>query len=184
MRGLIFQKLIYLVVVFMAVNFAGCSSKGGEKPATEADSAATSTRSVTTEKGASTGVDDNANVDGSNLGSNESVSMPSQNIVYFDYDKSDIKAEFKSVLEEHAAYLAANPNVHVRLEGHADERGSREYNLALGENRANATKRTLGILGISESRFTILSYGEEKPTKLGHDEGSWQYNRRVEIIYP
>jgi peptidoglycan-associated lipoprotein len=79
--------------------------------------------------------------------------------------------------------MAANPNVVVTLEGHADERGSREYNLALGERRAESVRRQMAILGASGSQFRVVSYGEERPAIDGHDEYAWSQNRRVEIIY-
>lgn len=110
--------------------------------------------------------------------------IPTNTIIYFDYNQASVNLENRELLEEHAAYLISHPNVNIRLEGHADERGSREYNLALGEMRAKATKRLLSILGVDERRITVLSYGEEKPTEFGHSEMSWQANRRVEIIYP
>ena len=111
-------------------------------------------------------------------------SIPTERIIYFDFDKSEIRFNDRLVLEQHAAYLASNPQVSVRLEGHADERGSREYNLALGERRALSAKRVLNILGVDNYRINTLSYGEEMPLEYGHSETSWQRNRRVEIIYP
>lgn len=110
--------------------------------------------------------------------------IPAERIIYFDYDKSDIRFNDRLVLEQHAAYLAAHPQIGIRLEGHADERGSREYNLALGERRALATKRVLNILGVDHYKINTLSYGEEMPLEYGHAERSWQRNRRVEIVYP
>lgn len=104
-------------------------------------------------------------------------------IVYFDLDSSEIRAEDRSVVEAHAAYLAARPQARLRLEGHADERGSREYNIALGERRINAVSQLMGLLGVSEEQLTSVSYGEERPAALGHDESAWQLNRRVELQY-
>jgi len=104
-------------------------------------------------------------------------------IIYFDYDSSDIRSEYRPAIEAHAGYLAANSGVIVTLEGHADERGSREYNLALGERRAQSVKRQLVLLGASAGQIRLVSYGEERPAVDGHDEASWQQNRRVEILY-
>jgi peptidoglycan-associated lipoprotein len=104
-------------------------------------------------------------------------------IIYFDYDSSDIRSEYRPAIEAHAGYLATNPNVIITLEGHADERGSREYNLALGERRAQSVKRQMVLLGASAGQIRLVSYGEERPAVEGHDESSWQQNRRVEIIY-
>jgi len=104
-------------------------------------------------------------------------------IIYFEYDSSDIKFEDRATVEAHAAYLVANPNTNMTLEGHADERGSREYNLALGERRAQTVKRQMTLLGASPGQIRTVSYGEERPAIDNHDEYSWSQNRRVEIIY-
>ncbi len=104
-------------------------------------------------------------------------------IIYFEYDSSDVKFEDRATVEAHAAYLIANPNTNMTLEGHADERGSREYNLALGERRAQTVKRQMTLLGASPSQIRTVSYGEERPAIDNHDEYSWSQNRRVEIIY-
>lgn len=114
---------------------------------------------------------------------NDPSSQLSVRIIYFAYDSADVRPEFRPAIEAHAKYLAANPNVIVTLEGHADERGSREYNLALGENRANSVKRQLSLLGASAGQIRTVSYGEERPAADGHDESAWSQNRRVVIIY-
>jgi peptidoglycan-associated lipoprotein len=102
---------------------------------------------------------------------------------YFDFDKSDLKPESRMPLLAHAAYLAANPTMKVTLQGYCDERGTREYNLALGERRAKAVERFLVINGVSRDQITVISYGEEKPVALGHNEAAWAKNRRVVIVY-
>ena len=104
-------------------------------------------------------------------------------IIYFEYDSSEILPEYRATVEAHAAYLAANQSVVITLEGHADERGSREYNLALGERRAESVSRQMSLLGASGSQFRVVSYGEERPAVDGHDDYAWSQNRRVEIIY-
>lgn len=104
-------------------------------------------------------------------------------IIYFEYDSSDIQSEYRETVEAHAAYLVANPNTIVTLEGHADERGSREYNLALGERRAHTVKRQMTLLGASPDQIPTVSYGEERPAIDDHDDYSWSQNRRVEILY-
>ncbi|MCU0761587.1 MAG: peptidoglycan-associated lipoprotein Pal [Hydrogenophaga sp.] len=104
-------------------------------------------------------------------------------IVYFDYDSFEIRAEFTTALEANAAFLKANPSRRVALEGHTDERGGREYNLALGQKRAEAVRRALQLLGVSESQMEAVSFGEEKPAAFGLDEESYAQNRRVEITY-
>ena len=103
--------------------------------------------------------------------------------VYFAFDSSAVDAENRAIVEAHAAYLAANKNIKVVLEGHTDERGTREYNLALGERRAQAVERMVKALGVSADRVKNTSYGEEKALAMDHTEAAWALNRRVEIIY-
>lgn len=110
-------------------------------------------------------------------------SLLAKRVVYFDFDKSEIKDEFRDIIAAHAAYLATHPNASITLEGHCDERGTREYNIALGERRANAVQRMLTLQGASASQINTISYGEERPALLGHDESSWAMNRRAEFIY-
>lgn len=110
-------------------------------------------------------------------------SLLANRVVYFDFDKSDIKSEFTDTIRAHAEYLAAHPNVSITLEGHCDERGTREYNIALGERRANAVMRMLTLQGVSANQIRTVSYGEERPAALGHDESAWSLNRRAEFIY-
>lgn len=107
----------------------------------------------------------------------------SNRVVYFDYDSASVRSEDISTLEAHAAYLAENPNITVRVEGHTDDRGSREYNLALGERRALSIRQLLMLQGASIDQFQVSSYGEERPAMEGMDESAWTLNRRVEIIY-
>ena len=99
-------------------------------------------------------------------------------IVYFDFDRSDIKPEFEAAISTNAEKLMANPGQSVVIEGHADERGTNEYNLALGERRAQAVRDALIAAGVSDSQLTTVSYGEEKPVAMGSDEESWAQNRR------
>lgn len=110
-------------------------------------------------------------------------SLLSERLVYFDFDRDEVKAEFMAMLEEHAAYLAANPGAELRLEGHTDERGTREYNLGLGERRAKAVERVLTLNGASDDQVEIISYGEEMPVAFGQNEEAWAQNRRVELVY-
>jgi peptidoglycan-associated lipoprotein len=103
--------------------------------------------------------------------------------VYFDFDSSEIKGDGTDIVAAHAKYLAARPATRVRLEGHTDERGSREYNIGLGERRAQAVRRALLLQGASDAQISTVSYGEERPAVAGHDEAAWAKNRRVEIVY-
>ncbi len=104
--------------------------------------------------------------------------------IYFDLDSFVIKDEFRPVVEAHAAFMKRNPGRKVVLEGNTDERGSREYNLALGQKRAEAVKSTLKVLGVPENQLEAISYGEERPKATGHDEAAWAENRRADISYP
>ncbi len=104
-------------------------------------------------------------------------------IVFFDYDSYSIKPEFQTLIEAHARFLKAGGSRHVVVEGHTDERGGREYNLALGQRRAEAVRRSLGLLGINDSQVEAVSFGKEKPAAMGSDESAWSQNRRAEIAY-
>ena len=104
-------------------------------------------------------------------------------IVYFDYDSYVLKPEFLSVIEVHARFLKTDGRNRVSIEGHTDERGGREYNLALGQRRSEAVRRALGLLGITDSRIEAISFSEEKPARPGHEETAWSRNRRAEIVY-
>lgn len=104
-------------------------------------------------------------------------------VVYFDFDQSRIKAEYRDIIAAHATYLSANGGARVTLEGHADERGTREYNLGLGERRGNAVADVMDAQGASSSQLSVVSYGEERPVANCSDESCWSRNRRVEIIY-
>lgn len=108
---------------------------------------------------------------------------PDKLLVKFEYDSSALDGESRGIIEQHAAYLAAHPNTKIRLAGYADERGTREYNLALGERRSGSVERILRVLGINGDRLAKVSYGEEQPLAMGHDETSWKVNRRVEFVY-
>jgi peptidoglycan-associated lipoprotein len=104
-------------------------------------------------------------------------------IVYFDYDSYVVKPEFQTLIETHARFLRANGNRQVVIEGHTDERGGREYNLALGQRRSEAVRRALGLLGVPDNRIEAVSFGKEKPAAQGADESAWSRNRRAEIAY-
>lgn len=103
-------------------------------------------------------------------------------LIYFDFDRSDIRPEYRDLVSEHASLLADSPGQKVRLEGHADERGSREYNIGLGERRAQAVRQAMMLRGVQSSQIQTLSYGEERPQDPGKGEFAWSKNRRVEII--
>jgi len=107
----------------------------------------------------------------------------SRSTIYFVYDSSDVQPDFIPVINAHAAYLVAHPNQKLTMEGHADERGSPEYNIALGDQRAKAVAALMKARGVSDGQLTLVSYGEEKPAVFGSDESAWERNRRVELSY-
>ena len=107
----------------------------------------------------------------------------SQRSVYFDFDSNLVKDQYRPLVTAHARYLQQNPGAKMRIEGNADERGSREYNLALGQRRAEAVKQMMQLLGARADQIEPVSFGEEKPKATGHDEASWAENRRGDIVY-
>lgn len=102
---------------------------------------------------------------------------------YFEFDESEILPADRPILEAHAKYLSENPSASVTLEGHADERGTREYNMGLGERRATSVRQFMTLLGAAGQQVRTISYGEERPAAMGHNEEAWALNRRVELIY-
>jgi peptidoglycan-associated lipoprotein len=129
-----------------------------------------------------------ANAANANAGADEETAGPqggllATRLIYFDFDSSEIKGQGTDVVAAHAKYLASNSGARVRLEGHTDERGSREYNIGLGERRAQAVRRALLLQGANDAQISTVSYGEERPAAPGHDEAAWAKNRRVEIVY-
>jgi len=111
------------------------------------------------------------------------AAIQQKNIVYFDYDSSEIRSEYVPLVAAHAQYLVKYPTARVRLEGHTDERGSREYNIGLGERRAQTVRRALLAQGVAEAQITTVSYGEERPAVEGSDEAAYGQNRRVELVH-
>jgi peptidoglycan-associated lipoprotein len=103
--------------------------------------------------------------------------------VFFDFDDYTVKPEFESLLKQHAQYLISHPARHVRIQGNTDERGTSEYNLALGQRRSEAVRRELVLFGVPESQLEAVSFGKEKPVATGHDEASWSQNRRADLAY-
>lgn len=110
-------------------------------------------------------------------------SLLSKRVIYFDFDKSTVRPEFRGIVAAHAAYAASSGTARMTLEGHADERGTREYNLGLGERRGNAVSGLMSAQGARGDQLTVVSYGEERPTCRVSDEDCWSMNRRVEIVY-
>jgi peptidoglycan-associated lipoprotein len=125
----------------------------------------------------------NAGATGDAQGGGASAPAGAARLIYFDFDSSEIRPEFVSVISAHAHALARNASVRVRLEGHTDERGSPEYNIGLGERRAQAVRRALMLQGVTDAQVATVSYGEERPAVPGQGEEAWAKNRRVEFIY-
>lgn len=108
---------------------------------------------------------------------------PLERVIYFDYDQAELRPEYLDIVAQHGRFLAENPNGRVRLEGHTDERGTREYNIALGEARAKTIARMLQLQGVNAAQLRTVSYGEELPVDDAHNNDAWAKNRRVNIIY-
>ena len=177
------QRCVNRLVTVLAVAATLAVGACGSKPPKPAPPAAPTEVPGAQSEGANA-----ANAAGAGLGSQEEVGGPqagllANRIVYFDFDSAVIKGQGIDVVAAHAKYLAANPQARVRLEGNTDERGSREYNIGLGDRRAQSVRRSLLLQGVSEGQLTMVSYGEERPADPGHDEAAWAKNRRVEIVY-
>ena len=114
---------------------------------------------------------------------NDPNNILSKRSVYYDFDKSDIKPEFNALVEAHARYLRDNSGARMTIEGNCDERGSREYNVALGQRRSEVVKKAMTLLGAREQQIESVSFGEEKPKASGHDESAWSQNRRSDVVY-
>ena len=177
----------HVLIILMIGLFSACTTTKDDP-----GSATVEEKSATTAGDGSRSGQDGTNARSFGTGADGATSMTalddpqsplSVRIIYFDYDSSDIQSQFRDTIEAHSAFLIANPNVIVALEGHADERGSREYNLALGERRSQTVKRHMALLGVPSSQIRATSYGEERPVSEEHDDFAWSQNRRVEIIY-
>ena len=116
-------------------------------------------------------------------GTSAATGVLAKRVIYFDFDKSEIKPEFADLVSAHARNLTSHPNLKLKLEGNTDERGTREYNIGLGERRAQAVRRALMLQGVAESQLTTVSFGAEMPAAEGDDEAAWAQNRRVELVY-
>jgi peptidoglycan-associated lipoprotein len=175
-----------MIVAISVVLLAACGTTGSKRASTGG-----ADRGVTEVEvgggGTAGGGAESMGIQGSGEFAGERLDDPSsilaKRVIYFDFDSSDIKDEYRDIIKAHATYLANHPNASIVLEGHADERGSREYNIGLGERRAKAVSRFLTLQGASSSQVETISYGEERPVAFGHDESSWKLNRRVEIVY-
>ena len=175
------NKNLMIVLIFSAFLFACESTPEKADDAVAVEDQGTSLSDADDSEAQAYGTEDDDLSAMSSL--DDPTSLLSVRIIYFEYDSSDVKSEDRTTVEAHAAYLVENPSTIITLEGHADERGSREYNLALGERRAQTVQRQMTLIGASPDQIRTVSYGEEKPAIDDHDEYSWSQNRRVEIIY-
>jgi peptidoglycan-associated lipoprotein len=160
-----------LTAAILAIALAGCTKKPPKDTPPPPLNGSEATTGTTT--------DNNAAAPGSQA---DFVAKVVSDRIFFDTDSSDVDAEDQTTLRSQAAWLAQYPRVRATIEGHADERGTREYNIALGERRANSTKNALAALGVDAGRLTVISYGKEKPDALGSDEASWAKNRRAVTV--
>lgn len=172
-----------LLTIFAALMFvAACETAPDETAGAGGTGGVTDSSTKAAGTGDVSGAELGAREEGPQPGSWEYVVSNVGDRVFFGFDKSSLTPEARKVLAEQADFLKANPNVTVTIEGHADERGTREYNLALGERRANSVKNYLVALGVDESRIRTISYGKERPAVLGHNEFAWSQNRRAVTV--
>jgi len=172
------HRVLAVLLLVVACALTACASKP-PKPTGSGEAGTANTGA----EGAGAG---NANANGS--GSDDEIAGPqagmlAKRTVYFDFDSSEIKGEGTDIVAAHAKYLASHSSARVRLEGNTDDRGSREYNIGLGERRAQAVRRALLLQGATEAQLQTVSYGAERPAAVGNDESAWAKNRRVEIVY-
>jgi peptidoglycan-associated lipoprotein len=186
----------FAVAALVALFVAGCQTQPSQPTAPIDDKSGAGTAS--TQPGASTAGAGSGGVTGSGGPSTagrgtapsdgvnplrDPSNILSRRSVFFDFDSFVVKDEFRPMIEAHARYLANNRNARATIQGHTDERGSREYNIALGQRRADAIKRMMVLVGAQDNQIETVSFGEEKPRNPGHDEGAWSQNRRGDIAH-
>lgn len=179
------NKIVWPVLV--ALTLSACGTTGGTQ-ATVEDRAGSGTAG--TAQGTETTGVGSSSVAGSATGDQYSgdprkdpASLLSKRSVYFDFDSFVVKNEYRPMIEAHAGYLKSKRDTHVILQGNTDERGSREYNLALGQKRAEAVRKALAVLGVSDAQMEAVSFGEEKPRDTAHTEAAYAENRRTDVVY-
>jgi peptidoglycan-associated lipoprotein len=165
MRVNVVAKVV--VVLSIVLGLVGCASCKGSKFAGKDE----------------LGVGDMTKFYGENITPAQERELLNKKVIYFGYDRFDITPENRLIILAHARKMLQNDKLHIRIDGHTDERGSREYNIGLGERRANAVRQVMALKGVCEDRIASVSYGKEKPIALGHSEESWKQNRRAELAY-
>ena len=173
------MKLIHLfALVVLSTSLAACTKPTTTKPVAQ-------TPAAQADDATTTGIDQGTSASGKLTPQQQALAqLKTKNIIYFDYDSSGIPQEYLPVVSANAAYLVKYPTARVRLEGNTDERGTREYNIGLGERRAQVVRNALLAQGVADAQITTVSYGEERPAVEGHDEAAYAQNRRVEFVYP
>ncbi|MEP6883152.1 MAG: peptidoglycan-associated lipoprotein Pal [Gammaproteobacteria bacterium] len=169
-----------------AALLSGCPKKHNviEPPSAGTQVTGSSTNGADGASTSGSALNGDASAQGANNGMGDYTTGPlAKKVIYFDFDKSEIKPEFADIVTAHARNLTAHPNLKIKLEGNTDERGTREYNIGLGERRAQAVRRALMLQGVAESQLTTVSFGAERPALEGDDEAAWSQNRRVELVY-
>ena len=175
---------ILMVILFMGLLTSGCTQNAKTKRMADVEErhrASLSEIAGQDEQAKTYGIEEDISASISDL--DDPQSLNSDRTIYFDYDSNIIHPDYYQIVEAHAGYLVSRPDVQVLIEGYTDERGTREYNLALGERRALAVRQQLVLLGAPIGQIQILSYGEERPAVEGHNEAAWVQNRRAEIVY-
>lgn len=163
-RSVVLKGILLLALV---MGLAGCAKRGGQSGNSDQQ----------------LGAEDSMRFYGANLTPEEERALLGKNVYYFGYDRYDVSEQDITAINAHAKKLVTNPHAKVRVEGHTDERGSREYNVALGERRSKAIANVLMLKGVNQNQVDIVSYGKEKPVAFGHDESAWSQNRRGVISY-
>ena len=169
---------LYLAIAAIA---AGCASKETKTDAPVTDRSAGVSQPSGTAPGSSATPARQPTVSGNEL--RDPNNILSKRSVFFEYDSNAVKDEYRGLVQAHSRYMGDKRESKVRIEGNCDERGSREYNLALGQRRAESVKKMMTVLGVTDARIETISYGEEKPMSPGHDEQAWSQNRRADIKY-
>ncbi|HEV2702582.1 MAG TPA: peptidoglycan-associated lipoprotein Pal [Steroidobacteraceae bacterium] len=177
------RKLLSLMLLGSVLVLGACSHKPPVK-----DAGAGASSQVPAAGAQSNGAGGNSAAGGAGVTGGDDVAGPQEGIlaqrnIYFAFDSSELSADGMALIAAHSKYLVGHSNLHVRLEGNTDERGSREYNIGLGERRAQAVRRAMLLQGVAEVQLSTVSYGAEHPAVEGHDEAAWSKNRRVMINY-
>ena len=174
-----------IAVVLLALGLAACQKPKQVQPETPQAPTTTTDSGAQTSGLGNEGAGANAGESGMSAAQQQALAaLQGRNVIYFEYDSSEIRHDDLQIVAAHAAYLGKYPTTaHARLEGNTDERGSREYNIGLGERRAQTVRKALQLQGVTDAQITTVSYGEERPAAEGSDEAAYAKNRRVEISY-